>query len=198
MPSNPFNFCVFANLPAASAAAGQFYLVTDIGTSGTLFSSNGTIWRPANGTAVLAASGVAVSTGSDTTEDVLATITIPAGLMTANGKLEIETLWAINNNANNKTFFVRFGGTAGTPYLNVAATAAVAFQNHVNIQNAGSVSSQVGFPVGTANSYAAGGNPMTTSAVNTAAATTLIISGQKATATDTLTLSAYSVKLIIP
>lgn len=192
------NSRTFANLPAASTSTGQEYFATDVGPSGTIVISNGTYWRPVNGVAIIAQSGLAVSAGADTTEDVLATITIPAGLLATNGQLEIETLWLVTNNSNNKTSFIRFGGTSGTAYLNLVSTTVVSFQNRCIISNSNSASAQVGFATGTANSYAASGNALTTSAVNTAAATTLIISGQKANSGDTLTLERYSVKWVMP
>jgi hypothetical protein len=86
--------------------------VTDIGANGALFISNGTIWRPLNGSCVLAASSVAASFTGSTTETTITTVTIPANLVTANAALEIETLWSFTSNANNKTPIIKIGSIA--------------------------------------------------------------------------------------
>lgn len=55
---------LFANLPAASSNAGNTVRVTDVGMSGagSLWISDGSVWRPLNGQIVLAHSAVPVGT----------------------------------------------------------------------------------------------------------------------------------------
>ena len=68
----------------------------------------------------------AATTG--TTEQILATCTLPANALSANGKgVRITAAGATAANANTKTFRIRFGGIAGT----VVATSAVATASHI-------------------------------------------------------------------
>lgn len=145
---------------------------------------------------VLGASAVAVSGGADTNENILATITIPAGAMGLNGQLRVTTLWTVTNSVNNKVIRVRLGGIGGTAYLgNTLTTSASAADTRV-ISNRGAANSQVGWQsgLGTGGSSSA----VQTSAIDTSAATTLVITGQKATAGETLTLESYLCELILP
>lgn len=48
----------YANLPAAAANASAIIRVTDVGSAGSLWISDGTTWRPLNGHITLAGSGV--------------------------------------------------------------------------------------------------------------------------------------------
>lgn len=70
------------------------------------------VWR------VLDKSSVRVSRASnnstDTTEATLATVTIPAGAIGANGTIRITAHWAINSSAGTKTVRARLNGLAGT------------------------------------------------------------------------------------
>jgi hypothetical protein len=151
----------------------------------------------ANGAQVLAKSAVAASCPADTTEDILATIPIPAGAMGANGFIRVSTRWSMTNNANVKTLFVRFSGAAGTAYLNTAISSVGEAFYLVDIANRNSASSQVGGTFGVAGASAVKGSATAvTSAENTALATSIVISGQKATAGDTLTLESYLVELM--
>jgi hypothetical protein len=63
---------------------------------------------------ILGASAVAVSGAADTNENILATITIPAGAMGLNGILRVYADYTVTNNANAKTLRVRLSGIGGT------------------------------------------------------------------------------------
>src|SRR5688572_30465286 len=78
----------FAALPAPSDHIG-YANVSDVGLSGSLWQSDGTIWRPVGGRVLLAASAVAAAavTGG-TTEVTTDTLTIKGGIMGLNGGLE--------------------------------------------------------------------------------------------------------------
>ena len=145
---------------------------------------------------VIAQSAVAVSVGAVTTEVVLATITVPANAMGPNGVVEVWATWTNNNNANNKTAYIRVGGTAGTIVYQNTNTTLVAVTRPLIFCNVNSATSQkthasafLGSGVGTS------GAGSTTSTVTTSSAWDLVISGQKAVAGDTLTLEAYSVQV---
>lgn len=150
-----------------------------------------TIWgRPY----ILKQSAVAVSAGADTTEDTLATITIPANIIGPNGSVEVLTLWSYTNSANNKTLRVRFSGASGTQYLNTAVTTTATLQHLAIIRNVNSASSQKAGYNGTV-SFSTSGNAPVTSSVDTTAATTVVITGQKASSGETLTLESYEVRV---
>lgn len=152
----------------------------------------------ANGAArILGASAVAVSGGADTNENILATVTIPAGAMGLNGILRVHTMWTVTNSANNKILRVRFGGIGGTAYLGQTLTTSLTATDLRWIANRGAANSQIGPQSGLAQ-LGSSTSAHQTSAIDTAAATTLVITGQKASAGETLTLESYLVELILP
>lgn len=150
------------------------------------------VGRPADMVRVLAQSGVAASVTGTTNETTLATITLPGGAMGINGGVRIHTLWSMTNNANNKTQKVKFGGTS---ILFYTLTSVAGNQTLTIYRNRGAANSQVGL----ANSSTGIGNTSsapTTSSIDTSADVTILITGQLATGTDTLTLEAYSVEVL--
>jgi hypothetical protein len=144
---------------------------------------------------VLAADGSAHATGNDTTEDTLATIPVPANSMGANSCLQINTLWDYTGSTNSKSLRVRFSGASGTAYLSVAtSTASNVSANYITrICNRNATNSQIGGAAGGAIGVATAG--LTTSSVDTSAPTTIVITGQKGSAGETLQLDAYEVSL---
>lgn len=128
----------------------------------------------------------------DTTEDILASIAIPAGLLGPSGILKLKAAFLFTNNANNKTFKVRLGGIGGTILVSNVLTTQVFLNFDLTIWNRGAQNSQAAFY----NAWAGGGSSnassagMTPAAIDTSAATTLVITGQKAVGSDSLTLEA--------
>ena len=148
---------------------------------------------------ILASSGAAVSCAADTAENTLASITIPAGAMGPNGSLRVSTLWTMTNSANNKTIQVKLGGTGGTAFCNLVLGAGIASARYQHqIHNANSQSSQVGFVAANTVGFGTAAGANVTASIDTSAATTLVITGQKASAGEVLTLLAYTVELIKP
>ncbi len=147
---------------------------------------------------VLGKSGAAVNTPADTSEDTLATINIPANAMGANGVLRIYTLWAFTSSGNNKTLRIRFSGASGTIYMNPVFTTSVGYASLTMIANRNATNSQVGFASAATNGGlgTSSASANVTSSVDTTAATSLVITGQKASAGETLTLESYLVELI--
>lgn len=141
---------------------------------------------------VLGRSGTAVSAPADTSEDILGTVTIPANWMGKNGMLKILSLWSCTNNANVKTARIRLGGIGGTAYETVALANNAAAQSYEVIWNANSTNSQVGSG---AVGFGATATANITSAIDTTVDQTIVFTGQKATAGDTLTLAGYVVEL---
>ncbi len=143
---------------------------------------------------VLAQSGAAVSVGAVVTETALATITIPANALGPNGFVTVLNSWTVTNNANNKDLRVRLGGIAGTQVAGQTVTTNVAMGRQTTILNANSTSAQKAFappflPAGLGLATAA----LVTTTIDTTAAWDIVLSGQKASAGDTLTLESYQV-----
>lgn len=154
--------------------------------------------RTLKGPYILAASAVAVTAPADTSENILATISVPAGAMGANGALRIYTLWSYTNTADDKICRVRLGGIGGTAFVEQTATTTLTFGKTVVIQNRNSESSQITYPSVTGAGQGASGVAVTTGTINTANAQDIVLTGQKETAGDTLTLEAYVIELLVP
>jgi hypothetical protein len=184
---------------AAAITGGSVTGITDlaIADGGTGASTNRAAALNLSVPYVLAQSYAAVSHTGSTAEVALATISIPAGAMGANGSIEVDTVFSYTNNANLKTLRVRFGGVSGTEYLVNNVTTTVSARDSRLIANRNSASSQVGgYSVGIlSGGWGGNGNAAITSAVNTANAVDLVISGQLASAGDTVTLEGYTVTL---
>jgi hypothetical protein len=149
---------------------------------------------------VLAKSAVAASNTAVTTEEALATITIPANAMGPNGFLRIFTAWTFTNSANTKTFRVRLGGISGTVFWQAAISTQNVFRDIFLIANRNATNSQVGSHIVAAETAGGlgqlgGGNLYQTGTIDTSASTTLVITGQKGSSGETLTLEMYFVEL---
>jgi hypothetical protein len=166
------------------------------GLTGSVLAATRVAWRRFCPVQVLAQSGVAITApANDTNENALVTLTIPAGTMLANDSLRIYTLWSQTNSGNTKTYRYRLGGVSGTQFLSVAVTTVLTQPIERIIMNRGSVSSQI-----TANQGNTGWNTSSlavqTGTVDMSVSQDLVISAQKATGTETVTLEAYCVLLI--
>lgn len=143
---------------------------------------------------VLNQNGVKVNgTPSQTTEEVLATITVPANSMGPNGSILLLVRWSYTESANSKTFRVRFGGTTLWAATTSTATNEV-YQALILIQNRGATNSQVGsssFGFGLSTS----GDPLNVSAIDTTADVALTITGQRAVGTDVINLESRFIQL---
>ena len=143
---------------------------------------------------VFAQSGTAASVGAVTTETTLATISFAGGEVGPNGWIHVYTFWTTNNNANAKNLRIRFGGVGGTALMDVNNTSSVFLFRPLFVANSNSASSQKAqCPATNGTGIGSGSSTPTTSAVDTAAAWDLVITGQKSVAGDTLTLEGYQV-----
>ncbi len=143
---------------------------------------------------VLGKNAAAASCPADTSEDILATITIKAGTMGPYGALRVRTQWSTTNNANVKTARIRLGGIGGTDFLAQPLTNFASTVNETVIQNRNSQASQYGPPAAMAGGFGQSAGTPITGAIDTSVDTTLVITGQKATNGDTLTLISYIVE----
>lgn len=188
----------WATLGAPADYIGLAY-VTDVGLSGSLWRSDGATWGLVNGSVVLARGHTDLTvTAASVTEEDLASIPIPAGLMGANGMLEVTHFWEATNNANVKTMRVKLGGTAFFANATALGSSSIFLPAPTRIWNRNNQAAQMAFAAANGNTTIATGTTKTTGTVDTSAATTLAISGQKATGSDTLTLLGYSVRLVRP
>ena len=146
--------------------------------------------------AVLEQSGVQVSHTGGTPEFVLATVTIPADAIGPNGRVEIWPTFSNNNSGNSKTYRVRFGasgaGTGGTQIWTSSNTTNTVHNAIMGFANRNSASSQI-LTVSPASATGLSGGTLTTAAINTAADTEIVFTGQLANSGDTVSLEAYRV-----
>ncbi|HYD05843.1 MAG TPA: hypothetical protein VEC60_08955, partial [Reyranella sp.] len=163
-------------------------------TSAVGMTPAGVPFGPYSGAITLGKSAVAVPHTGDTIETALASIAVPAGIMGKNGTVYIDALYSYTNSANNKTQRIRFGGMSGTQYVSAVTTTTATVRYLVQISNRGAENSQVG-PGMAAIGTASTASPVTGS-INTAAATTIEITGQLANSGETITLERYSVILV--
>jgi len=146
----------------------------------------------------LGATGAASALTGTTAETALATVTVPAGAMGANGVINIVAKWQISTSGNNKTARVRFSTISGTAFTAIVQTTNITIKTHTVIANRGATNSQIGDAGNGTGGWAPSAGADTTAAVDTTAATTIILSGQLANAGDTITLASYDAMLNRP
>lgn len=137
-----------------------------------------------------------VTAPADTNEDTLATITIPANAMGPNGMLRIAAMWAYTSSANNKTIRIRYSGAAGTAFFQTTQTTNSGFSATILIGNANATNSQIGYLDSTSTTFGGAVVARPTAAVDTTVATTVVITGAKASAGETMQLVGYCVELV--
>ena len=148
---------------------------------------------------ILGASAVAVPLTGSTSETILATIVVPAGSMGTNGLLRVSYLWSMTSSANVKTPRLRLGGIAGTAFYQQTHTTTATLRHQTEIANRNSAASQVSYPsIAGGGGWSTSAQAVTTGTVNTAVAQDLVITGQLASAGETITLESYIVELITP
>ena len=186
----------WATKPTASDyAAGTTIRASDVGISpGMLLVSDGTRWIP-DGMQVLARSNAAAALTGTVNETALATITVPAGLLGVSGSLFVAATQTYTNSASSKTIRLRFSGISGTAYYSNAFTTTAANYFERTIANR-TASSQVSNYSNATNQFVATAGTFITSAVDTSAETTAVISGQLASSGETITLENYQVWLL--
>jgi len=188
--SNPLiSEYTWANKPSV-APLGQIICITDVGNNGSLWRGDGTKWVRLHSIKFYDLPAAVVLTGT-TSGVTLATITIPAGLMGANGKLKIYPLWSTTNNANVKTLRAVFGGSTCTTMTSqsVPNNSGLVIIRNTNSESAQKTSS--GLVAGIGSSFGS----IASTTIDTTAATNITITGQLAVGTDTLTLEDLFVEL---
>jgi hypothetical protein len=142
---------------------------------------------------VLAQSSVPKSHSGDTSEFTLATITIPAGAIGANGRVEVKAEFSYPSSTNSKTFKVKFGGT--TVFSGGAGTTTSDTVSAYIANRGVSAQRYSAMHVNSAGTLATGTTPAGTAAVNTTGSVDIVITGTLASAAETLNLESYQVIL---
>ena len=188
----------YLNLPAsaiqAGSAAGWYYAQMSSTTVGQVFNntySSGVPSIPASPTAFVS-TGPGAYTGV-TTQQSGPQISIPAGLLGANGSIRTTSLWSVLNNANAKTITVAI---ASVNILSASAASVGCIQVQSKIENRGVQNLNVSFP--SANQTGLGtasGNANSTS-IDFSAATTLSIAGTLGVATDFMVMESFLIEVM--
>ncbi len=152
-------------------------------------SATGNITAP-NLSRIIASSGTAASVTGTASETQLASITIPANTLGANGTLRITTTWFSTNSANNKQYRVRYSGSGGGAFLSFTSTTTGAVSFVTMIFNKNATNSQGGGSVG------AGASSTLTTSADTTGSTSVYISGALSNTGETITLLGYTVEFI--
>lgn len=173
-----------ANAIQAGSAAGFYWFVASSTTAGTVYNST---WDgsgiPAVGTTTaFVSTGPGAFTGIAAGEFTAATVTVPAGALGPNGSIRADLQVSFNTAAGNKIFRARYSGGAGTGIGITASTAAVT-QGSVVLRNQGVANRQVG-----SCSFSGAGGLLASAesfmSVDTTASTTIVLTLEKATATN--------------
>lgn len=194
---NDFIRTTWASRPDASTMTGLVIFVTDIGPIGTMFISNGSRWAPVGGSCVLAINQTTSAVTGTVDETNLASVTVPAGLMSANGQLEIFTLWSHTSSATTRTVRIRLGDVlTGTAFYGPSLGTTNTLQGFTIIRNNNSLSSQYGFPITVGSGLATNPVTLVTSSVNTGLDTGIHFSAQLGSSVHFANLEGYSVTYV--
>ncbi len=199
LPSENIPQYLWVNRPSASSVIGELIYITNVGVGGSYWISNGTYWSPLNGEVTLAQSGDAINLTGFATEQVMATYTLPGGLMSANGQLEIIHFWNVTNSVNNKTVRIRHssvgGGISGDTYYSFTQTAIVGIQAITCIRANNSVSAQKGWGIATSVSSGLGAIAATLRSFTRDLQndSDIVFTAGLANTSETVTLEGYSI-----
>lgn len=122
-------------------------------------------------------------------------VSIPAGLMTPTSKIVVPSLLVTNtNNANVKTLRVRYSSIGGSQVLNVALASVAAYHGRLDVSNRGTLTAQVA-TLYTQTSIYGTTTGITTTAVNTANASSVVLSGDLTNAADAINIELFEVEI---
>jgi hypothetical protein len=144
---------------------------------------------------VLAASAVAASHTGDTNETTLATITVPAGAMGANGVLRVSATWNYTSSANNKTFRARLGGLAGDAFHQSTQTTSTRWVAQFVFQNSNNQAVQKGGILQGTGGFGSSSSTVSDGDIDTSSAQDIVLTAQLANTGETITLQQYTVEL---
>jgi len=189
----------YINLPAnaiqAGSSAGWYFCQMSSATVGTVFNntySSGQPTIPSSPTA-FTSTGPGAYTGV-TSAQIGPQITVPGGLLGANGVLRISDQWAVNSTAGTKTLALGFSGTSIKSFT---LTTSNGYRSINTLYNRGVQTAQIGDQFG----LTTGGSGVITGtneyyAVDFSTAKTFQMTGTLATATDFLVMEAFLLEAI--
>lgn len=193
--SFPLKTSTWANRPT-TAQVGDLIMITDIGPVDEVFKYNGTRWAPINGQCLLASNNTSVSVTGTTSQTELGVATIPGGLVSSNGMLEIYCFWSMTNSANTKTTRIKLMETSdpvtgGTGYHGIANSTILYHQMTVRIHSANSTSSQKGVGYWQAGGVGSLAQAPVTSTYNFSTDKKIQLTGQLTNTGETITLRGW-------
>lgn len=163
----------------------EYWVCVTSGTPGS--------WVAVNVAPLLSGAATAL-TGTIALTDLLA-LTIPAGIMGPKGVIDIDAVFSGSGVAGIKTANVVFGAGAAVFWSTAFGATITQARSSVRISNRNNASAQVGgMTTGAGVGSNTAGVPMTT-AIDTTVDQVLKITGQLASAADTLTLESYAVRI---
>jgi len=185
----------WASRPTASASnIGKQIYISDLGV-GAFFVSDGAYWRPVGGKIKLQSAAAQLVHTGVTGETSLVSVSIPAGLMTPTSKIIVPSLLVTNtNNANAKTLRVRYSSIGGSQVLNVALASVAAYHGRIDISNRNSLTAQVA-TLYTQTAIYGTATGVTTTAVNTANASSVVLSGDLTNSADAINIELFEVEI---
>lgn len=137
-------------------------------------------------------SGVTSAVTGTTSETTLATCAIPANSLGANGSIKVTAVTSQNNNANAKTFQVRFDGNSHYA-VGLANTLSGNYQITINNKNATNSQVSVGDFL---QSFNAAAVAVHTTATDTTASKNITLTGTLANSADNITLQYYIIEVL--
>lgn len=210
----------WATKPTAASCAGCTVFLSDVGSNGgsnssgvwtptatgSFWFSTGSAWHPVGGSVVLC-QGAPGSTNNTNSFVQMANCTIPAGMLGASGRLEVEHLWSKSGTTDGTTPRVMFSGgdyatalAAGCPgscfYSNGSAASNPSNWLFTAISNEGATNAQVGASRTDPDHNGQNSIALSTTAVDTTAEAYVYLALQMAGTTDTGTLEFFQVKLL--
>jgi hypothetical protein len=146
---------------------------------------------------VFTKSAVAASHTGDTNETALATIAIPGNTIGANGQLKVTAFWSYPNSANSKTLRARLGGISGSVAFLLAASTSTVLKSETIIANRNSSASQyIMSESGRGTDSIVTLSVATPTTIDMTTAQNLVLSGQLASAGETITLEGYIIEYL--
>lgn len=193
--SFPLKTSTWANRPT-TAQVGDLIMITDIGPVDEVFKWTGSRWAPINGQCLIYSTNASVSVTGTVDQTELGTVTLPGGLVSANGILEISSFWTMTNSANNKIIKIKLGQTSdpvtgGSSFVNRTETTILYHQhlcilrcsNSVNAQKAISSTISTGLGSTTASNF--------TNTYDLSTDKKIFLTGQLANTGETITLRGW-------
>lgn len=199
LPSLDYEIFTIANIPSAASYEGEIIYISDVGTSGSYWISNGSYWNPIGGELTLFSDNVPVSLTGTTSESVLKTYTIKP-ILRENSEIQICILLAHTSNASSKTFRYRVGtvgsGLSGTSLTSFSVTTSTISQYIFILRNNNSLTSQKAWSTSSTVSFG-NGVSATNPSLNTANSFDFNITGQHALGTNNITIKGVTVTVRI-